>query len=101
MVNSRTILTVLICFGIQFCSVSQVCAQTTYFVHPSGSDKNAGTDIELPLQTIQKCVDLLKSPGDACRLKSGRYTPLETVSLYALSLSALLSLTYSFSSSSL
>ena len=30
----------------------------TYFVHPSGSDHNEGTDPNLPVGTLQRCVRL-------------------------------------------
>lgn len=43
------------------------------FVHPSGSDSNAGTDPVAPVRTLQRCVDTITKAGDRCLLKSGVY----------------------------
>ena len=52
--------------------VFQVCAHgAEYFVSPSGSDANPGTETS-PLQTVQKGLDALVS-GDTLYLKAGIY----------------------------
>ncbi len=45
---------------------------STYYVSPSGSDVNPGTNLALPFQTIQHAASLL-SVGDTCYLLAGVY----------------------------
>jgi uncharacterized protein (TIGR03437 family) len=47
-------------------------AGTTYYVSPSGSDSNSGSET-LPFRTIQKAADVV-SPGDTVIVKDGTYT---------------------------
>lgn len=47
---------------------------TTYYVSPSGNDKNPGTETQ-PWQTIQKAADTLVA-GDTVYIKEGFYLPL-------------------------
>lgn len=50
----------------------------TYYVSPSGSDSNNGTE-SLPWKTINKCVTAL-SAGDTCVARGGTYTDVVDVS---------------------
>jgi len=50
-----------------------VAAQaTTYYVDPSGSDSNSGTE-KTPFATVKKCLGLLLGGGDTCLIKNGTY----------------------------
>lgn len=51
-----------------------LCAATTWFVAPSGSDDNPGTVAE-PFKTPQRAAALVR-PGDTVELAAGRYGPL-------------------------
>lgn len=62
--------TVAIAAGIG--AVGRVEAQTTYYVSPSGSDLNPGTDTH-PFRSVQRGVDALAAAGDELVLRAGRY----------------------------
>ncbi|GAA5186756.1 hypothetical protein GCM10023322_33700 [Rugosimonospora acidiphila] len=51
---------------------------TTFYVSPSGNDRNSGTSIKKSLRTIQRCADLALS-GDTCEVLAGTYR--ETVNV--------------------
>ncbi len=53
---------------------------TTYYVSPSGSDKNSGS-ITAPFETIQKGADIV-NPGDTVIVKDGTYTTARAYILY-------------------
>lgn len=39
----------------------------------NGNDRNHGKDISRAFATIRRCIDALKSPGDECHIRKGRY----------------------------
>jgi hypothetical protein len=45
---------------------------TTFYVSPTGNDRNPGTSLE-PFRSVQAGVDALAAPGDRLVLKAGRY----------------------------
>ena len=49
-----------------------LAASQSYYVNPTGSDTNTGTDNTHPFKTIQKAVDLAQ-PGDNILLSPGNY----------------------------
>ncbi|MEM4406655.1 MAG: choice-of-anchor Q domain-containing protein [Candidatus Methanomethylicaceae archaeon] len=55
----------------------------TYYVSPSGTDTNPGTE-ELPWRTLQKAANTL-NPGDLCLIQEGTYTESVTISRSGLS----------------
>lgn len=69
---------IFICLAaiLQFCLLGPVFA-ATYYVSPSGSDTNPGSEA-LPWRTIQKAASTLV-PGDICLVEEGTY--LENVSI--------------------
>ena len=52
-------------------ALSSKVAATTFFVSPTGSDSNPGTE-DNPFQNIQKCANLVIA-GDTCVVKDGIY----------------------------
>lgn len=51
---------------------------TTFYVSPSGNDRNSGRTIKASLRTIQRCADLALA-GDTCEVLAGTYR--ETVNV--------------------
>lgn len=45
----------------------------TYYVATTGNDANAGTAVDTPFLTIQKCIDVMVA-GDTCTVANGTYT---------------------------
>ena len=62
--------------AISLCLVSFLCLCPTegYIVDSvNGNDNNDGETINDPFQTIGRCVEALKNPGDECLIRAGYY----------------------------
>lgn len=72
--GSHTSLIVLVVAVVAAVALPSLAAggRTSYYVSPSGSDTNSGTDDREPLRTIQKALDLAQ-PGSTVHLAPGTY----------------------------
>jgi hypothetical protein len=65
---------VLSYIGVAFgtATLYAITVSTTYYISPTGADTNSGTSPQVPLQTIQRAVDLAHA-GDVITLAEGSY----------------------------
>ena len=74
--RSRTLLgiglTVAVLTGLTGLWATANAAGAAYFVSPTGSDANTGTNAAVPFKTIQKALDLA-APGSTITLAAGEY----------------------------
>ena len=74
--RSRTLLgiglTVAVLTGLTGLWATANAAGAAYFVSPTGSDANTGTNACVPFKTIQKALDLA-APGSTITLAAGEY----------------------------
>ena len=68
-----------ITFVLSLVSAILLCPAEGYIVDQiNGNDNNDGETIDDPFETIGRCVQALKNPGDACEIRAGYYHEVVT-----------------------